>query len=218
MRRPRREADRCHGRRSEEEADPRGRRNEIASFSRHVERYNPAIVAIAEWSAIARYSTPSGFGIFAGRSLDIDVLLDLRFTTATSRSRSCERRLSTSGRRRSRADGQSRHGERSPRVEDGAVANLKASRVAQDRVRQQVLRRRLLHLGRYKRAEVKKASAGREVDRAESPSKCRRKSRCARSWSRSSNVSASAEASGHRGGRPGAVAGPRAWPKDSRSR
>lgn len=43
----------------------------------HVERYNPAIVAITEWIDSPRYLEADRLGIFSGRSLDIDVLLDL---------------------------------------------------------------------------------------------------------------------------------------------
>lgn len=43
----------------------------------HVERYNPAIVAIADLVHNCRYIEAQRLGVFVGRSLDIDVLLDL---------------------------------------------------------------------------------------------------------------------------------------------
>ncbi len=43
----------------------------------HVERYNPAIVAIAGLVRNCRYIEAQRLGVFVGRSLDIDVLLDL---------------------------------------------------------------------------------------------------------------------------------------------
>ena len=43
----------------------------------HVERYNPAIVAIADLVQNCRYIEAQRLGVFVGRSLDIDVLLDL---------------------------------------------------------------------------------------------------------------------------------------------
>ena len=43
----------------------------------HVERYNPAITAIADEVRNARYFVAERLGVFVPRSLDIDVLLDL---------------------------------------------------------------------------------------------------------------------------------------------
>ncbi|MGA7614578.1 MAG: Gfo/Idh/MocA family oxidoreductase [Thermoanaerobaculia bacterium] len=43
----------------------------------HVERYNPAIVALAEVLEPPRYIEADRLGVFSARSLDIDVLLDL---------------------------------------------------------------------------------------------------------------------------------------------
>lgn len=43
----------------------------------HVERYNPAIVAAAPFVGRPRYIEADRLGVFTGRSLDIDVLLDL---------------------------------------------------------------------------------------------------------------------------------------------
>ncbi|MEA2491807.1 MAG: hypothetical protein QOH21_3599, partial [Acidobacteriota bacterium] len=43
----------------------------------HVERYNPAIAAVADLVRNARYFEAERLGVFVPRSLDIDVLLDL---------------------------------------------------------------------------------------------------------------------------------------------
>jgi predicted dehydrogenase len=43
----------------------------------HVERYHPAIVAVADLVRDSRYVELERLGVFSGRSLDIDVLLDL---------------------------------------------------------------------------------------------------------------------------------------------
>lgn len=43
----------------------------------HVERYHPAIAAVAEMVRSSRYVELERLGVFSGRSLDIDVLLDL---------------------------------------------------------------------------------------------------------------------------------------------
>ncbi|HVR44867.1 MAG TPA: Gfo/Idh/MocA family oxidoreductase [Thermoanaerobaculia bacterium] len=43
----------------------------------HVERYNPAIVASIPFIGAPRYIEADRLGVFSGRSLDIDVLLDL---------------------------------------------------------------------------------------------------------------------------------------------
>jgi predicted dehydrogenase len=43
----------------------------------HVERYNPAITAIAGSIGAPRYVEAERLGVFVGRSLDVDVLLDL---------------------------------------------------------------------------------------------------------------------------------------------
>lgn len=43
----------------------------------HVERYNPAIIAAAPLVQQPRYIQAERLGVFAGRSVDIDVLLDL---------------------------------------------------------------------------------------------------------------------------------------------
>jgi predicted dehydrogenase len=43
----------------------------------HVERYHPAITAVADMVRSSRYVEMDRLGVFSGRSLDIDVLLDL---------------------------------------------------------------------------------------------------------------------------------------------
>ena len=43
----------------------------------HVERYHPAITAVADMVRSSRYVELERLGVFSGRSLDIDVLLDL---------------------------------------------------------------------------------------------------------------------------------------------
>jgi predicted dehydrogenase len=43
----------------------------------HVERYNPAIIAVAPLLAETRYVVAERLGVFVPRSLDVDVLLDL---------------------------------------------------------------------------------------------------------------------------------------------
>ena len=104
----------------------------------HVERYNPAIVAVAELVSESRFIEADRIGVFSGRSLDIDVLLDLMIhdlnlvlsllrqevveiravgvPVLTDRVDICNVRLE---------------------LANGAVANLTASRVSQERVRKQ---------------------------------------------------------------------------------
>jgi predicted dehydrogenase len=52
------------------------RKNRIIQVG-HVERYNPAIVAVAPLLDRPRFMETERLGVFVGRSLDIDVLLDL---------------------------------------------------------------------------------------------------------------------------------------------
>src|SRR5207302_7661991 len=56
--------------------DLAGKRDRILQVG-HVERYNPAIVAAAPLLRDIRYVEAERLGVFVGRSLDIDVLLDL---------------------------------------------------------------------------------------------------------------------------------------------
>ncbi|HUP45641.1 MAG TPA: Gfo/Idh/MocA family oxidoreductase [Thermoanaerobaculia bacterium] len=104
----------------------------------HVERYNPAIVAVADLVAQARFVETDRIGVFSGRSLDIDVLLDLMIHDLN---------LILSLLRQEvvdiRAVGVPVLTEKvditNVRLEmaNGAVANLTASRVSQERVRKQ---------------------------------------------------------------------------------
>jgi len=102
----------------------------------HVERYNPAITAVARLLHSARFVEAERLGVFVGRSLDIDVLLDLMIHDLNLV-------LSLLGQRvvDVRAVGVAVLTENVDianvrlEFENGAVANLTASRVSQDRVR-----------------------------------------------------------------------------------
>ena len=102
----------------------------------HVERYNPAITAVAPLLRDIRYVEAERLGVFVGRSLDIDVLLDLMIHDLNLV-------LSLLGQRvvDVRAVGVAVLTENVDianvrlEFENGAVANLTASRVSQDRVR-----------------------------------------------------------------------------------
>lgn len=102
----------------------------------HVERYNPAITAVAPILKNVLYVEAERLGVFVGRSLDIDVLLDLMIHDLNLV-------LSFLGQRvvDVRAVGVAVMTEKvditNVRIEfeNGAVANLTASRVSQDRVR-----------------------------------------------------------------------------------
>jgi len=102
----------------------------------HVERYNPAITAVAPILKNVLYIEAERLGVFVGRSLDIDVLLDLMIHDLNLV-------LSFLGQRvvDVRAVGVAVMTEKvditNVRIEfeNGAVANLTASRVSQDRVR-----------------------------------------------------------------------------------
>ncbi|HSY52542.1 MAG TPA: Gfo/Idh/MocA family oxidoreductase [Thermoanaerobaculia bacterium] len=102
----------------------------------HVERYNPAITAVAPLLHGARFVQSERLGVFVGRSLDIDVLLDLMIHDLNLV-------LSLLGQRvvDVRAVGVAVLTENVDianvrlEFENGAVANLTASRVSQDRVR-----------------------------------------------------------------------------------
>jgi predicted dehydrogenase len=104
----------------------------------HVERYNPAIAAVAPLVEGTRYFEAERLGIFVGRSLDIDVLLDLMIHDLNLV-------LSLMGKDvvEIRAVGVPVLTDKvditNVRLElaNGAVANLTASRVSQDRVRKQ---------------------------------------------------------------------------------
>jgi predicted dehydrogenase len=102
----------------------------------HVERYNPAIMAVAPLLHDVRYVEAERLGVFVGRSLDIDVLLDLMIHDLNLV-------LSLLGQEvvDVRAVGVPVLTDKvditNVRLElaNGAVANLTASRVSQDRVR-----------------------------------------------------------------------------------
>lgn len=102
----------------------------------HVERYNPAITAVAPLLRDIRYVEAERLGVFVGRSLDIDVLLDLMIHDLNLV-------LSLLGQEVTeiRAVGVPVLTDKvdltNVRLElaNGAVANLTASRVSQERVR-----------------------------------------------------------------------------------
>jgi predicted dehydrogenase len=104
----------------------------------HVERYNPAIVAIADLVRDVRYIEAERLGVFVGRSLDIDVLLDLmihdlNIVLSLLRQRVVDIRAVGVPVLTDKVDMTNVRLE----LENGAVANLTASRVSQDRVRKQ---------------------------------------------------------------------------------
>ena len=104
----------------------------------HVERYNPAIVAIADRVAEARYIEAERLGVFVGRSLDIDVLLDLmihdlNLVLSLLKQKVVDIRAVGVPVLTGKVDITNVRLE----LENGAVANLTASRVSQDRVRKQ---------------------------------------------------------------------------------
>ena len=104
----------------------------------HVERYNPAIAAVASLVAASRYFESERLGVFVPRSLDVDVLLDLMIHDLNLV-------LSLLGQRvvDVRAVGVPVLTDKVDitnvrlELENGAVANLTASRVSQERVRKQ---------------------------------------------------------------------------------
>jgi predicted dehydrogenase len=104
----------------------------------HVERYNPAIVAVAEFVRESRYIDIERIGVFSGRSLDIDVLLDLmihdlNLVLSLLRKKVVDIRAVGVPVLTDKVDITNVRLE----LENGAVANLTASRVSQDRVRKQ---------------------------------------------------------------------------------
>ena len=104
----------------------------------HVERYNPAIVAIADMVRGTRYFESERLGVFVPRSLDVDVLLDLMIHDLNLV-------LSLLGQKVTeiRAVGVPVLTDKVDitnvrlELENGAVANLTASRVSQERIRKQ---------------------------------------------------------------------------------
>ena len=102
----------------------------------HVERYNPAIVAVAPLLRDIRYVEAERLGVFVGRSLDIDVLLDLmihdlNLVLSLLHWRVTEVRAVGVPVLTEKVDITNVRLE----LENGAVANLTASRVSQERVR-----------------------------------------------------------------------------------
>ena len=117
--------------------DLAAKRNRIIQVG-HVERYNPAIVAIADMVRDVRYIEAQRIGVFAGRSLDIDVLLDLmihdlNLTLSLLRKKVVDIRAVGVPVLTDKVDMANVRLE----LENGAVANLTASRVSQERVRKQ---------------------------------------------------------------------------------
>lgn len=104
----------------------------------HVERYNPAIVAIADYVGATRYFEAERLGVFVPRSLDVDVLLDLmihdlNLVLSLMRQKVVEIRAVGVPVLTDKVDITNVRLE----LENGAVANLTASRVSQERVRKQ---------------------------------------------------------------------------------
>lgn len=115
-------------------ADKHGRLIQVG----HVERYNPAIVAVAELVRNARYIEAERLGVFVPRSLDVDVLLDLmihdlNLVLSLLKQKVVEIRAVGVPVLTDKVDMTNVRLE----LENGAVANLTASRVSQDRVRKQ---------------------------------------------------------------------------------
>lgn len=113
------------------------RRNRIIQVG-HVERYNPAIMAVADLVSEARFMEADRIGVFSGRSLDIDVLLDLmihdlNLVLSLLRQEVVEIRAVGVPVLTDKVDMTNVRLE----LANGAVANLTASRVSQDRVRKQ---------------------------------------------------------------------------------
>jgi predicted dehydrogenase len=111
------------------------KRNRILQVG-HVERYNPAIAAVAPLLHDVRYLEAERLGVFVGRSLDIDVLLDLmihdlNLVLSLLNSRVIEVRAVGVPVLTEKVDITNVRLE----LENGAVANLTASRVSQERVR-----------------------------------------------------------------------------------
>lgn len=102
----------------------------------HVERYNPAITAVAPLIRNIRYIEAERLGVFVGRSLDIDVLLDLmihdlNLVLSLTGTNVVDVRAVGVPVLTDKVDITNVRLE----LDNGAVANLTASRVSQDRVR-----------------------------------------------------------------------------------
>jgi len=112
------------------------RKNDRVLQVGHVERYNPAIAAVAPLLHDIRYIEAERLGVFVGRSLDIDVLLDLmihdlNLVLSLLGSKVTEVRAVGVPVLTEKVDITNVRLE----LENGAVANLTASRVSQERVR-----------------------------------------------------------------------------------
>jgi predicted dehydrogenase len=104
----------------------------------HVERYNPAIVAVAEMVRGCRYFEAERLGVFVPRSLDVDVLLDLmihelNLVLSLLRQNVVDIRAVGVPVLTDKVDITNVRLE----LENGAVANLTASRVSAERIRKQ---------------------------------------------------------------------------------
>ncbi len=104
----------------------------------HVERYNPAIAAIADMVRGTRYFESERLGVFVPRSLDVDVLLDLmihdlNLVLSLLQQKVTEIRAVGVPVLTDKVDITNVRIE----LENGAVANLTASRVSQERIRKQ---------------------------------------------------------------------------------
>ena len=102
----------------------------------HVERYNPAIIAAAPLLGDIRYFEAERLGVFVGRSLDVDVLLDLmihdlNLVLSLLRQEVTDVRAVGVPVLTDKVDITNVRLE----LANGAVANLTASRVSQERVR-----------------------------------------------------------------------------------
>lgn len=104
----------------------------------HVERYNPAIAAVASLVSASRYFESERLGVFVPRSLDVDVLLDLmihdlNLVLSLLKQKVVDVRAVGVPVLTDMVDITNVRLE----LENGAVANLTASRVSQERVRKQ---------------------------------------------------------------------------------
>jgi predicted dehydrogenase len=104
----------------------------------HVERYNPAIAAVADIVRGSRYFEADRLGVFVPRSLDVDVLLDLmihdlNLVLSLLRGNVVEIRAVGVPVLTDKVDITNVRLE----MDTGVVANLTASRVSQERVRKQ---------------------------------------------------------------------------------
>ena len=104
----------------------------------HVERYNPAIAAVADIVRTSRYFEADRLGVFVPRSLDVDVLLDLmihdlNLVLSLLPGKVVEIRAVGVPVLTDKVDITNVRLE----MDNGVVANLTASRVSQERIRKQ---------------------------------------------------------------------------------